>query len=68
MYCTLRIIHVMQYDILIVIRNLFNLTDRGTKMCHSSFEDNGDDERLQSSIKGFAAIDVGNLAFVNVEG
>ena len=68
MYCTLRIIHVMQYDFLIVIRNLFSLMDRGMKICHSSCEDNGDDELLQSSIKGFAAIDVHNLAFVNVEG
>ncbi|KAA8528034.1 hypothetical protein F0562_035097 [Nyssa sinensis] len=58
------IIPVMQYDIPIVIRNIFNLSAPGTKICRSSVDevDNG----LTSSVKGFATID--NLALVNVEG
>lgn len=60
------IIPVMRYDIPIVIRNVFNLTSPGTKICRPSPSENGDGEHLQSPVKGFATID--NLALVNVEG
>ncbi|KAI9114925.1 hypothetical protein K1719_013938 [Acacia pycnantha] len=61
------IIPVMQYDIPIIIRNIFNLSSPGTKICRSSIND--DDEDIQNFshfVKGFATID--NLALVNVEG
>ncbi|XVF20433.1 hypothetical protein REPUB_Repub12eG0000300 [Reevesia pubescens] len=59
------IIPVMQYDIPIVIRNIFNLSAPGTMICRPATEDK-DGQRLESSVKGFAMID--NLALVNVEG
>ncbi|KAL2921614.1 Bifunctional aspartokinase/homoserine dehydrogenase 2 chloroplastic [Bienertia sinuspersici] len=58
------IIPVMRYDIPIVIRNVFNLSAPGTKICRPSADENG--EHMQSPVKGFATID--NLAIVNVEG
>ncbi|KAH9611305.1 hypothetical protein KSS87_023667 [Heliosperma pusillum] len=58
------IIPVMQFDIPIVIRNVFNLTAPGTKICRPSPDETG--EHLQAPVKGFATID--NLALVNVEG
>ncbi|KAJ8427913.1 hypothetical protein Cgig2_023289 [Carnegiea gigantea] len=60
------IIPVMRYDIPIVIRNVFNLTAPGTKICRLSPDENGDGEHMQSPVKGFATID--NLALINVEG
>ncbi|XP_074282325.1 bifunctional aspartokinase/homoserine dehydrogenase 2, chloroplastic-like [Silene latifolia] len=58
------IIPVMQFDIPIVIRNVFNLAAPGTKICRPSPDETG--EHLQAPVKGFATID--NLALVNVEG
>lgn len=60
------IIPVMQYDIPIVIRNIFNLSAPGTMICRSSGSENEDDRGMYNSVKGFATID--NLALVNVEG
>ncbi|CAJ1938877.1 unnamed protein product [Sphenostylis stenocarpa] len=60
------IIPVMRYGIPIMIRNIFNLSAPGTKICHSSVNDNEDRQNLQNYVKGFATID--NLALVNVEG
>ncbi|KAF3440156.1 hypothetical protein FNV43_RR18434 [Rhamnella rubrinervis] len=60
------IIPVMRYDIPIIIRNIFNLSAPGTKICHPSADCYEDDQRLESFVKGFATID--NLALVNVEG
>ena len=60
------IIPVMQYNIPIVIRNIFNLSDPGTTICHSTVTEDEDGQVLDSPVKGFATID--NLALVNVEG
>ncbi|GMP36522.1 hypothetical protein CsSME_00008627 [Camellia sinensis var. sinensis] len=60
------IIPVMQYDIPIVIRNVFNLSAPGTMICRDSVNEFEDGQRLESLVKGFATID--NLAIVNVEG
>ncbi|GAV59376.1 AA_kinase domain-containing protein/Homoserine_dh domain-containing protein/ACT domain-containing protein/NAD_binding_3 domain-containing protein [Cephalotus follicularis] len=60
------IIPVMQYDIPIVIRNIFNLSEPGTVICQPSATENEEGQRLDSLVKGFATID--NLALVNVEG
>ncbi|CAL0306315.1 unnamed protein product [Lupinus luteus] len=60
------IIPVMQYGIPIVIRNIFNLSAPGTKICDSSINDDEDKKNLKNHVKGFATID--NLALVNVEG
>ncbi|XP_038717887.1 bifunctional aspartokinase/homoserine dehydrogenase 1, chloroplastic-like isoform X2 [Tripterygium wilfordii] len=60
------IIPVMRYDIPIVIRNIFNLSAPGTMICRPSVDEDGDDEKLDTPVKGFATID--NLALVNVEG
>ncbi|KAK3021854.1 hypothetical protein RJ639_047862, partial [Escallonia herrerae] len=60
------IIPVMRYDIPIVIRNIFNLSAPGTKICRPSVIESEDEQRLESHVKGFATID--NLALVNVEG
>ncbi|XP_030474640.2 bifunctional aspartokinase/homoserine dehydrogenase 1, chloroplastic-like isoform X2 [Syzygium oleosum] len=60
------IIPVMRYDIPIVIRNIFNLSAPGTKICHPSVCEDEDSHMLESYVKGFATID--NLALVNVEG
>ncbi|KAF5727079.1 bifunctional aspartokinase/homoserine dehydrogenase 1 chloroplastic-like [Tripterygium wilfordii] len=60
------IIPVMRYDIPIVIRNIFDLSAPGTMICQPSIDENGDDEKLDTPVKGFATID--NLALVNVEG
>lgn len=60
------IIPVMQYDIPIVIRNIFNLSAPGTMICQPSVSENQDGENMDSPVKGFATID--NLALVNVEG
>ncbi|KAK2988129.1 hypothetical protein RJ640_017461 [Escallonia rubra] len=59
-------IPVMQYDIPIVIRNIFNLSAPGTIICRHSVSENEDGQSLESPVKGFATID--NLALVNVEG
>ncbi|KAK3001997.1 hypothetical protein RJ639_021776 [Escallonia herrerae] len=59
-------IPVMQYDIPIVIRNIFNLSAPGTIICRHSVSENEDRQSLESPVKGFATID--NLALVNVEG
>lgn len=56
----------MQYDIPIVIRNIFNLSAPGTMICRPSVSENHDGENMDSPVKGFATID--NLALVNVEG
>ncbi|OVA14558.1 Aspartate/glutamate/uridylate kinase [Macleaya cordata] len=60
------IIPVMRYNIPIVIRNIFNLSAPGTIICRPPADENGDSQRLDSVVKGFATID--NLALVNVEG
>ncbi|RDY06786.1 hypothetical protein CR513_09179, partial [Mucuna pruriens] len=60
------IIPVMRYGIPIMIRNIFNLSSSGTKICHPSVSDHEDKQNLQNYVKGFATID--NLALVNVEG
>ncbi|KAF9603535.1 hypothetical protein IFM89_037016 [Coptis chinensis] len=60
------IIPVMRYNIPIIIRNIFNLHAPGTMIGGTSREDNGDAQRLDSVVKGFATID--NVALVNVEG
>lgn len=61
------IIPVMRYDIPIVIRNIFNLSAPGTKICRSSpVNEIEDKQNLVTYVKGFATID--NLALVNVEG
>ncbi|KAL2615999.1 hypothetical protein AAZV13_08G098700 [Glycine max] len=60
------IIPVMRYGIPIMIRNIFNLSAPGTKICHPSVNDHEDSQNLQNFVKGFATID--NLALVNVEG
>lgn len=57
------IIPVMQYDIPIVIRNIFNLSAPGTMICRPPVDEN---EGSQSPVKGFATID--NVALINVEG
>ncbi|XP_057751305.1 bifunctional aspartokinase/homoserine dehydrogenase 1, chloroplastic-like isoform X1 [Arachis stenosperma] len=60
------IIPVMRYGIPIIIRNIFNLSAPGTKICHPSVIEDEDKQDLQNFVKGFATID--NLALVNVEG
>ncbi|GLT32967.1 hypothetical protein SLA2020_075940 [Shorea laevis] len=60
------IIPVMRHNIPIVIRNIFNLSDPGTTICHPLVTEDEDDQTLDSPVKGFATID--NLALVNVEG
>ncbi|XP_024167600.1 bifunctional aspartokinase/homoserine dehydrogenase 1, chloroplastic isoform X1 [Rosa chinensis] len=60
------IIPVMRYDIPIIIRNVFNLSAPGTKICRSSATEDEVDQSLESFVRGFATID--NLALVNVEG
>ncbi|KAL2467562.1 Bifunctional aspartokinase/homoserine dehydrogenase 2 [Forsythia ovata] len=60
------IIPVMVYDIPIVIRNIFNLSARGTMICRPAGCENENGQRMESPVKGFATID--NLALVNVEG
>lgn len=56
----------MRYGIPIIIRNIFNFSAPGTKICDSSVNDDEDKMNLQNYVKGFATID--NLALVNVEG
>ncbi|KAL4017369.1 hypothetical protein IC575_020921 [Cucumis melo] len=58
------IIPVMRYDIPIIIRNIFNLSAPGTKICRQPVDE--ESESLVSFVKGFATID--NVALVNVEG
>ncbi|KAL8257060.1 hypothetical protein R6Q59_029101 [Mikania micrantha] len=60
------IIPVMQFDIPIVIRNIFNISASGTKICREPVGENEDKQSLETYVKGFATID--NLALVNVEG
>ncbi|KAK9095914.1 hypothetical protein Sjap_021411 [Stephania japonica] len=60
------IIPVMQYNIPIVIRNIFNLSAAGTMICRSPGDENRDGQGLESLVKGFATID--NVALINVEG
>lgn len=56
----------MQYDIPIVIKNIFNLSAPGTMICRSNETEFEDEEKPESLVKGFATID--NVALVNVEG
>ncbi|KAG7025167.1 Bifunctional aspartokinase/homoserine dehydrogenase 1, chloroplastic [Cucurbita argyrosperma subsp. argyrosperma] len=58
------IIPVMQYDIPIIIRNIFNLSAPGTTICRQTVDE--ESESLVSFVKGFATID--NVALINVEG
>lgn len=60
------IIPVMRYDIPIIIRNIFNLSAPGTKICRAAADMDEVAQGLESYVKGFATID--NLALVNVEG
>ena len=56
----------MQYDIPIVIINIFNLSAPGTKICRTPVLESEENQKLETYVKGFATID--NLALVNVEG
>ncbi|XP_024970053.1 bifunctional aspartokinase/homoserine dehydrogenase, chloroplastic-like [Cynara cardunculus var. scolymus] len=60
------IIPVMRYDIPIVIRNIFNLSAPGTKICRPPVNEQDEKHKLETYVKGFATID--NLALINVEG
>ncbi|KAK9109801.1 hypothetical protein Sjap_017861 [Stephania japonica] len=60
------IIPVMRHNIPIIIRNIFNLSAPGTKICQPKDDENGHGQKMESLVKGFATID--NLALVNVEG
>ncbi|CAN4099987.1 unnamed protein product [Withania somnifera] len=60
------IVPVMQHDIPIVIKNIFNLAAPGTRICRSADNESEDGEISVFPVKGFATID--NLALVNVEG
>uniref|UniRef100_A0A251SN74 aspartate kinase n=1 Tax=Helianthus annuus TaxID=4232 RepID=A0A251SN74_HELAN len=60
------IIPVMQYDIPIVIRNIFNLSAPGTKNCRAPIIEAEVKQDSVAYVKGFGTID--NLALVNVEG
>ncbi|KAI4329115.1 hypothetical protein L6164_021415 [Bauhinia variegata] len=60
------IIPVMRYGIPIIIRNVFNLSATGTKICHPSVNGDEDRQNFRYFVKGFATID--NLALINVEG
>ncbi|XP_059299475.1 bifunctional aspartokinase/homoserine dehydrogenase 1, chloroplastic-like [Lycium ferocissimum] len=60
------IVPVMQYDIPIVIKNIFNLAAPGTRICRSTDNEDEDGQRSVFPVKGFATID--KLALVNVEG
>ncbi|GAU31092.1 hypothetical protein TSUD_322290 [Trifolium subterraneum] len=57
---------VIRYGIPIIIRNIFNTSVSGTKICHPSIIENEDRKILRNYVKGFTTID--NLALVNVEG
>ncbi|XP_057501511.1 LOW QUALITY PROTEIN: bifunctional aspartokinase/homoserine dehydrogenase, chloroplastic-like [Actinidia eriantha] len=60
------IIPVMQYDIPIIIRNIFNLSAPGTIICRPSVNEFDNRQGLGPFVRAFATID--NLALVNVEG
>ncbi|TMW86947.1 hypothetical protein EJD97_020667 [Solanum chilense] len=60
------IVPVMQYDIPIIIKNIFNLAAPGTRICRSTDNEFVDGQISESPVKGFATID--KLALVNVEG
>ncbi|KAM3323954.1 bifunctional aspartokinase/homoserine dehydrogenase 1, chloroplastic [Capsicum chacoense] len=60
------IVPVMQYDIPIVIKNIFNLAAPGTMICRSADNELEDGQTSVFTVKGFATID--KLALVNVEG
>ncbi|KAJ0961778.1 hypothetical protein J5N97_029606 [Dioscorea zingiberensis] len=60
------IIPVMKYNILILIRNVFNLSAPGTIICQQPIDENLNGRNLEAVVKAFATID--NLALVNVEG
>lgn len=57
---------VIRYGIPITIRNIFNTSAPGTKICHPSIIENEDGKILKNYVKGFTTID--NLALINVEG
>ncbi|CAI8598024.1 unnamed protein product [Vicia faba] len=57
---------VIRYGIPVIIRNIFNTSAPGTKVCHPSLIENEDKKILKNYVKGFTTID--NLALVNVEG
>ncbi|XP_045810791.1 bifunctional aspartokinase/homoserine dehydrogenase 2, chloroplastic-like isoform X2 [Trifolium pratense] len=57
---------VIRYGIPIIIRNIFNTSASGTKICHPSIIENEDRKILTNYVKGFTTID--NLALINVEG
>ncbi|KAJ7525674.1 hypothetical protein O6H91_17G061300 [Diphasiastrum complanatum] len=64
-------IPVMKYDIPVTIRNVFNISAPGTKICRFPATESGQNDSLSFRaadllVKGFATID--NLALVNVEG
>ncbi|XP_019167737.1 PREDICTED: bifunctional aspartokinase/homoserine dehydrogenase 1, chloroplastic-like [Ipomoea nil] len=60
------IVPVMQYNIPIVIKNIFNLSAPGTMICQSPDSEHEEGQGSDYLVKGFATID--NLALVNVEG
>ncbi|XP_061369165.1 bifunctional aspartokinase/homoserine dehydrogenase 1, chloroplastic-like [Gastrolobium bilobum] len=60
------IIPLIRYGIPVIIRNIFNLSASGTKICHPSIIDDEDRHKLKNYVRGFTTID--NLALVNVEG
>ncbi|RZB72786.1 Bifunctional aspartokinase/homoserine dehydrogenase, chloroplastic isoform A [Glycine soja] len=57
---------VIRYGIPIIIRNVFNLSSSGTKICHPSIIGDEDKQIFKNYVKGITTID--NLALVNVEG
>ncbi|KAG4989681.1 hypothetical protein JHK82_031998 [Glycine max] len=56
----------VRYGIPIIIRNVFNLSSSGTKICHPSIIGDEDKQIFKNYVKGITTID--NLALVNVEG
>jgi len=61
-----RTIIPVRYGIPIIIRNVFNLSSSGTKICHPSIIGDEDKQIFKNYVKGITTID--NLALVNVEG
>ncbi|KAK6116728.1 hypothetical protein DH2020_049548 [Rehmannia glutinosa] len=54
------------WEMVILFKNIFNLSAPGTKICRPAGFENEDSYQMESPVKGFATID--NLALVNVEG
>lgn len=61
-------IPVMRYNIPVTIRNIFKLSEPGTRISQSPMKSDGHQVPLKtdSVVKGFATID--NVVLINVEG